>query len=112
MFLRRVTNDSKRSPPDVRKALNYKDAQVKHQVCGGYIHFKARIQAKCPEGEWASLSKDLDTAFFDQFLDADLQAALQNSVPPGDVAAIGAMRPGRGLFRGVKPHKNTNPSIS
>ncbi|CAK9118155.1 unnamed protein product [Durusdinium trenchii] len=92
LFLDRVINDFKRSPPDIRKPLNYKDALGKHQACGAYIHFKAMMQSTCPEGEWADLSKELDTAFYDQFLDADLLSALQSSVPPGDVGAIGAMR--------------------
>ena len=35
----------------------------------------------------------MDEAFFNQFLDADLQAALSSSVPPGDIQAIGSFRP-------------------
>lgn len=79
---------------DLRRALNYKDAVSKHQVSGAYLHFKDLMQSKCPEKDWPSVAKDLDNAFFQRFMDADLLAALQGSVPPGDVTAIAAFRTG------------------
>lgn len=92
LFLKRVISDFAGCAKELRRALNYKDALAKHQVCGAFLHFKEPLQAKCPEKEWADLSKEMDEAFFQKFLDAELLSALSSSVPPGDVTSISAFR--------------------
>ena len=91
-FLRRFLSDYTRAPPEMRHPLNYKDALAKHQACGGYLHFKALLQDKCPAKDWKTISDEVDEAFMQKFLDADLAQAMSTSVPPGDIQAISALR--------------------
>lgn len=87
-----MIGDFTRVPEGSRKPLNYKDAVSKHQVCGAYLHLKAELQSRCPEKEWKAVVDEIDEAFFQQYLDVDLQMVLQQYIPPGDVNAIGAFR--------------------
>lgn len=98
LFTRRVISDFQRTAPGMRKPLNFKDAVYKHQVCGSYLHFKALLQAKCPETEWPSLETEIDDCFFQSLLDTDLHAAITAAVPPGDVLAISTFRLDNGMF--------------
>ncbi|CAK9114864.1 Uncharacterized protein SCF082_LOCUS53189 [Durusdinium trenchii] len=102
LFLRRVISDFEKAPDGLKKPLNFRDAVQKHQCCAAYIHFKSVLQSKCPEGHWSTLCAEMDEAFFNQFLDADLQAALSSSVPPGDIQAIGAFRSHMANFEKMK----------
>ena len=92
LFLARVKGDYEQTPEALRKPLNFKDAVYKHQVCGAFLFFKKAMQAKCPETEWKAIESEMDAAFLHQHMDADLSSAVMNTVPPGDINSIAALR--------------------
>lgn len=69
-----------------------KETQQLHAVCGAYLHFKALLKSKLPATSFNEVAGKFEEQFRASFLDADLEHALQTSVPPGDLKAIGFCR--------------------
>lgn len=92
--MKRVIADFAKLPESTRKPLNFKEAQLKHQCVGGYLFYLGLMQQRCPAAEWKDVKEELDKAFMNQFLDAELMSSLSSTVPPGEIMSIGAFRRG------------------
>ena len=89
----RMCSDWDKMHPGMRKPWNVKDTTHIHALCGGYIHFKLLLKSKLPETEFKEVIARLDEQFLLGFLDADLDHALQSTVPPGCLSSVGFLRP-------------------
>ncbi len=98
-MISRLCSDWDKMHAGMRRPWNVKDTTHIHALCGGYIHFKLLLQSKLAATEYQEAIARLDEQFLLGFLDADLDHALQNTVPPGNLSSVGFLRP-----RSVKVH--------
>lgn len=88
-----MKHDWDRNP--VKKAWGVKETIERHQLCGGYIHYRGLLEAKLSGEEFGSHRENLHKGFLQGFMDADIEHALKTTVPPSDVTMIGIMRTDR-----------------
>ena len=77
----------------MRKALTYKDGLQIHQCCGAYIHCLSILEKQSPSDQFSAMKENLDRQFETGYMDADLNFAIEQQVPPISLASIGAFRP-------------------
>lgn len=77
----------------MRKALAYKEALQVHQCCGAYIHCLGILEKQSPPDQFSGMKENLDRQFESGYMDADLNFAIEQQVPPISLASIGAFRP-------------------
>ena len=94
LFLRRLETDHDRTPPSLRSSVTEKQAIAKHQACACFLHFLNVFERACPPTEYPEAAESLTSQFMSGYLDPDLGHILETSVPPGDLAAVAAFRPG------------------
>ena len=94
LFLRRLETDHDRTPPTLRRSVTEKQAVVKHQACGCFLHFLRIYERLCPSTEYGEAAESLTSQFMSGFLDPDLGHVLEATVPPGDPSSVAAFRPG------------------
>lgn len=92
LFLSRVLANHDNTPPEMRKALSYKEGVQLHQCCGAMLHFLREFQRIAPSADFEDARASLLSQFSFGFLDPDLQHSMESSVPPGDVSSVGAFR--------------------
>ena len=92
LFIQRICSDWDASPPSQRKALTTKEAVAIHQQCAMILHFLDCLEARLPSAEFPAAKSKLMAAFLLGGLDPELTMAAEQSVPPGDMKAIGAFR--------------------
>ena len=90
----RLLADFDQSVASMRKALSFKDGLVKHQACGGFLHYLKSFERMCPAAKFPEISEQLTKQFHMGFLDPDLLFSLESQVPPGDIKSISAFRRG------------------
>lgn len=93
LFLSRIQKDHDRTPDAMRKALAYKEGLQVHQCCGAYIHCLGLLEKQSPPDQFSGMKENLDRQFESGFMDADLNFAIEQLVPPISLSSIGAFRP-------------------
>ncbi|CAE7245345.1 cofG, partial [Symbiodinium sp. CCMP2456] len=91
-FWHRPINDHDKTPRDLRKPSSYRDCLALHSICGGFTHFLAQLEKVIPEADFKKEEESLKQLFMSGALDPEIQSALENSVPPGDLKSIGHLR--------------------
>ena len=59
-----------------------------------YIHFMEMLRHMAPASEFPSMEGRLREKFMVGLLDHELKGQAERNVPPGDIKAMGAFRPG------------------
>lgn len=95
LFVRRICREWDNAPPNMRKALGYKESMSLHTACGMYLYFLEALQKKCPASEFPAIKEKLDESFMMGLMDGELFSSAETSVPPGDVCSVSHFRPGR-----------------
>lgn len=76
----------------IKKAFNYKDALALHQSTAMFLHFLGRLKQVCPVSD--EVVDQLKSQFLLGGVDPELQVTAEQSVPPGDLKAVGVFRQG------------------
>ena len=76
------------------QAPSWKDTQLKHAVCGGFLHFLNELKKIAPSKDYLDMKKQLTSQFAFNYLDSDIQHVLETQVPPGCLAGVSAFRRG------------------
>ena len=93
LYLQRLVIDHDNHPPQLRKAVSFKEAVKVHQACGAYLFFLAKIQQIAPENRFNAIRIDLYTQFKAGLLDPDLLHVVESQVPANaDIKAVSAFR--------------------
>ena len=92
LFVQRICADWDRSPPNLRKALVYKEALSVHTACGMYLYYMEAMQRRCPANSFASIKPKLHESFMAGLMDGELISSAENTVPPGDPCTVSAFR--------------------
>ena len=92
LFVQRICADWDRSPPNLRKALGYKEALTLHTACGVYLYYMEAMQRRCPAHSFESIKSKLHESFMAGLMDGELVSSAENNVPPGDPCTVSAFR--------------------
>ncbi|CAE7854074.1 cofG, partial [Symbiodinium necroappetens] len=92
LFWHRLINDHDKTPRELRKPSSYRDCLALHSICGGFTHFLAQLEKAIPEADFKKEDASLKQLFMSGVLDPEIQGALENAVPPGDLKSIGHLR--------------------
>ena len=99
LYLSRLVLDHDNTPAPLRKSTGLKDAIKLHQVCGAFLWFQTKMQAMCPESQFADIQKEVSSQFVAGLLDADLLHIVETQVPANsDIKAVAGFRLGRCMF--------------
>ena len=95
LFVKRICSEWDNAPPNMRKALGYKESMTLHTACGMFLYFLEALQKKCPASEFPAIKEKLHESFMMGLMDGELFSSAETSVPPGDVCSVSHFRPGR-----------------
>ena len=93
LFMDRIITAYDTTAPQMRVALNYKDAVKIHQACGAFLFFMAKLEQKAPGSDFPEMKRGLLSQFMSGFMDADLVNTLEEQIPSvADVASVRGFR--------------------
>ena len=77
----------------IKKPWNAREAINLHALCGAFLHHLDLLKAFLSGVDFQKEAKSLKDQFSMGFLDADLESALNTTVPPGSLTSLACMRP-------------------
>lgn len=77
---------------NMRKGWNYRDTNILHSACGGYLYFMKLLHEKIPSAEFAKVEPGLKDQFMLGFLDPDIVHALETTAPPAPLDSVSFLR--------------------
>ena len=107
-----MCSDWDKQPPTLRKPWGHRETVAMHAICGGYLHFMAALKSKVPKSEYEHVAKSIDVQFMSGYLDPDITHALETTVPPANLEAVGFLRKGLGGLDGfTRSDKNLGSPV-
>ena len=94
LFLDRLCVQWDGFPHSMKKAFTFKEGSAIHLCCGLFIHFVEVLRQEAPASEYESIAGRLRQKFLLGVMDHELKAQSETNVPPGDMKALSAFRPG------------------
>lgn len=109
LLVKRMCKDWDRLP--YKRAWGEKSLLKLHLCCGAFLHFKGLLQGAVSNADFQAAEGRLQENFMMGFIDLELEHALDEMVPPGEIGKLPTFRPPRNLNWLFAPGLSKKPPL-